>query len=153
MKSKGVSGYRILVVDDCPDTVEVICTLLGMLGHEPHGATSGLEAIDKVQRLDPAIVVMDLSMPGLDGYAVARRLRAHHGARPYLVALTGWGRPEDLLAATQAGFDELLVKPPDPDELRRVLDAAPIQRPLASSVRNARPPLPPAVSALRIKAS
>jgi len=150
MEVEGMSGYRILVVDDCPDTVEVVCMLLDVLGHEAHGATSGVQAIEMVDRLAPAIVLMDLSMPGLDGYAVAVRLRARRDPSLYLVALTGWGRPEDREAAVLAGFDDLLVKPPDAKDLRQMLLAARIERPERTTAASPSGQCAPDQSVLRI---
>lgn len=118
----GGGGYRILVVDDYPDTVEVVCTLLEVLGHEAHGASSGFEALAMVERLHPDIALIDLSMPLLDGYETAEQLRHRHGASPYLVALTGWGRPEDRIAARLSGFDEFVVKPAVSDALTQMLE-------------------------------
>ena len=117
----GRGGYRILVVDDHPDTVEVVCTLFMALGHEAYGATGGLEALEMVEAVDPSIVLVDLSMPIVGGIEVAERLRAKHGQRHYLVALTGWGGDEDRRAATLAGFDLYVVKPADGLILREVI--------------------------------
>lgn len=117
----GRGGCRILVVDDHPDTVEVVCTLFMALGHEAYGATGGLEALEMVQAVDPMIVLVDLSMPGMGGIEVAERLRAQHGTKPYLVALTGWGGDDDRRAATLAGFDLYVVKPADGMVLREVV--------------------------------
>ncbi len=118
---RGRGGYRILVVDDHPDTVEVVCTLFMALGHEAFGATGGLEALEMVEAVEPMIVLVDLSMPGMGGIEVAERLRAKHGAKHYLVALTGWGGDEDRRAATVAGFDLYVVKPADGLVLREVV--------------------------------
>lgn len=118
----GRGGYRILVVDDHPDTVEVVCTLFMSLGHDAYGATGGLEALELVESVDPLIVLVDLSMPGgMGGIEVAECLRAKHGAKHYLVALTGWGGEEDRQAATAAGFDLYVVKPADGLVLREVI--------------------------------
>ncbi|MBA3456882.1 MAG: response regulator [Deltaproteobacteria bacterium] len=117
----GRGGYRILVVDDHPDTVEVVCTLFLALGHEAYGATGGLEGLEMVEAVDPMIVVVDLSMPCLGGIELAERLRAKYGAKHYLVALTGWGGEEDRRDATLAGFDEYVVKPAMGNALCEVL--------------------------------
>lgn len=117
----GRGGFRILVVDDHPDTVEVVCTLFMTLGHEAFGAMGGHEALELVEAVDPAIVLVDLSMPCMGGIEVAERLRAKHSAKHYLVALTGWGGDEDRQAAQLAGFDQYVVKPADGIVLREVL--------------------------------
>jgi len=139
MEIESVSGYRILVVDDYPDTVDVVCTLLEVLGHEAHGASSGLDAIEKLERFAPAIALIDLSMPGLDGIAVAERVRARYGAEPYLVALTGWDRPQDRVDAYRAGFDEFIVKPAVTDVLRRIIDLFSLHKADRKKPRSARP--------------
>ncbi len=96
--------------------------LLKLLGGETEVAYDGPSAIDAVERFDPSVVLLDIGMPGMDGYEVARLLRQ----RPELdtlrlIALTGWGQMEDRLRTTEAGFDEHWVKPVDSSQLRALI--------------------------------
>ena len=135
----GRGGYRILVVDDHPDTVEVVCTLFMALGHEAFGATGGAAALEMVEAVDPTIVLLDLSMPVLGGIEVAKRLRAKHGAKHYLVALTGWGGDEHRLNATLAGFDQYVVKPAGGMILREAIIAYSMHAARLRARRRSRP--------------
>jgi two-component system CheB/CheR fusion protein len=116
---------RLLLVEDDPDIRGSLVGLLELDGHEVRAAAdgpAGLVALD-AGRVDA--VLLDIGLPGLDGYELARRIRARPGPVPYLVALTGYGRAEDRAAATAAGFDAHLTKPFGPDDLARVLAAVP----------------------------
>jgi len=109
---------RILVVDDNIDTALSVATLLKLAGHEVSLAHDGLAAIDAANTTRPEIVLLDIGLPGLDGYAVARTLRDNPelaGAK--LIAVSGYGQPEDRRRAHEAGFDEHLVKPVAFDKL------------------------------------
>jgi len=106
-------AQRVLVVEDNPDGREMLATVLRMLGHEVFEAATGTEAIDLAVRHVPAVVIIDIGLPDIDGYEVARRLRRRLGARLRLVALSGYGQPQDRARSTEAGFDEHLVKPVD----------------------------------------
>jgi CheY-like chemotaxis protein len=104
-------GRRILVVEDNPDLREMLQMLL-----EEHGATvtvacDGQEGIDRALAHRPEIVLVDIGLPVLDGYQVATRLRQELGAKPILVAVSGFGQLEDRRQALDSGFDEHLVKP------------------------------------------
>jgi len=117
---------RILIVEDDPDSRTALRCLLEMLGHEVFEAASGEQGIEMAVTRRPDVVLLDIAMPGMDGYEVARRIRsARGGHEPYLIALTGWDRREDERHARAAGFDEFVVKPPDPDRLEAILAAAP----------------------------
>ncbi len=117
-------GARILVVEDNADAREMLAMLLTLGGHEVHAARDGVEAIAMDRSRDPDIVFVDVGLPGLDGYEVARSLRAGpHGSERLLVALTGYGQPEDRQRALDAGFDDHLVKPVDPARLSGVIAA------------------------------
>jgi signal transduction histidine kinase len=111
---------RVLVVDDNEDAAQSIAILLGLWGYEATTAYDGNAALAAAADFDPDLVLLDLGLPGLDGCEVARRLRAG-GWRGLLVALTGYGRDEDRARAREAGFDRHLLKPVDPDALRRLL--------------------------------
>jgi signal transduction histidine kinase/ActR/RegA family two-component response regulator len=112
---------RVLVVDDNRDAADSLGVLLGFLGYVVEVAHDGLGALRAVERFRPALVLLDLGMPEMDGYEVARRLRAQpDGQGLVIVALTGWGQEEDRLRSRQAGFDHHLVKPTDIDALQRL---------------------------------
>jgi PAS domain S-box-containing protein len=113
---------RVLVVDDNPDAGDSLAMILEVLGAEVRVARSGAEAIDMFGAYLPSVVLLDIGMPGMNGYDVARALRtrfAEHDAT--LVALTGWGQEDDRRRAREAGFDHHLVKPADLDLLQHLL--------------------------------
>jgi CheY-like chemotaxis protein len=113
---------RILVVDDNHDAADTLGMLLETLGAVVEVAHGGQAALDILQHFEPDTVLLDIGMPGMDGYEVARRIRIlPRHARTLLVALTGWGQDQDYRLSRTAGFDHHLVKPPDIDELREVL--------------------------------
>jgi CheY-like chemotaxis protein len=113
---------RVLVVDDNADAALVLSMLVKKLGHEVRVAYDGLQAVAAAEQFNPHIVFLDLGMPGLDGCSAAQQIRQQPwGADMLLVALTGWGQDGDRLRTQQAGFDHHLVKPADPDALRRLL--------------------------------
>jgi signal transduction histidine kinase len=113
---------RVLVVEDNDDAREMLRNLLHLFGHEVHEACDGASGIEEARRVRPDAALIDIGLPGIDGYEVARRIRADvPGAR--LVALTGYGQPEDRDRALAAGFDVHLVKPVDPEQLQRLLAA------------------------------
>jgi CheY-like chemotaxis protein len=120
--ASGRKVRRILVVDDNVDGLETLATLLELSGHEVRTASDGPAALTAAAEFRPEVVLLDIGLPGMDGYEVARRLRANplfNGAR--LIALTGWGQDSDRDRSHDAGFDLHLVKPVDPAELQRVL--------------------------------
>lgn len=107
---------RILVVDDNADAADSLAMLLELEGHPVTAVYGALEAIEAAARLKPDIVFLDIGLPVMDGYEVARRLRQQAGElAPRLVALTGYGQAEDLKRSRQAGFDDHLVKPVTPE--------------------------------------
>jgi CheY-like chemotaxis protein len=116
------SGRRFLVVDDNVDAAGTLGLLLEMMGHTVSVAHSGEAALAAVKEFDPHIVVLDIGMPGMDGYEVARRLkdRTDLRRRPVLVAATGWGAESDRVRAMQAGFDRHLTKPIEVQELEAI---------------------------------
>jgi CheY-like chemotaxis protein/two-component sensor histidine kinase len=112
----------ILVVDDNKDAADVLAMLLKMEGHRVHVAYDGHSALQCAQREKPAVMVLDLGLPGMDGYELARHLRGHpQTTSATLIALSGYGQDEDRRRAREAGFDHHLVKPVDPQELGNVL--------------------------------
>jgi CheY-like chemotaxis protein len=115
---------RILVVDDNVDAAASLAMLLQLDGHATLVAHSGAEALAAVSRFAPECVFLDIGLPDLSGYDVARRLCSMPGLepRPRLIALTGWGQEEDRARSREAGFDAHLVKPVDPADLGAALD-------------------------------
>ena len=117
---------RILVVDDNKDAVDSLALLLGIAGQTVATARDGLEALTQVEQFAPEVIILDIGLPGLNGYEVARRIRAMPGQEGVvLVALTGWGQDDDRRRTEEAGFDHHLVKPVDFDALKRLLAGLP----------------------------
>jgi len=113
-REPGVSPARhILVVEDNHDGRETLCLLLELLGYEVEVAADGPEGVSKALTGHPEVVLIDIGLPRLDGYQVARQLRAALGPDVLLVAQTGYNRPEDRRLALEAGFDIHLCKPVD----------------------------------------
>jgi CheY-like chemotaxis protein len=115
------AGRSILIVEDNADARDALSVLLELEGHVVAAAGEGHQALELVRAKDPDIALVDIGLPGIDGYEVARRVRALDGRRPVLIALTGYGQPEDRRRASEAGFDGLLVKPVDPTALTTLL--------------------------------
>jgi len=116
---------RVLVVDDHDDSRAMLRLLLQQSGHETIEAMDGIEGVQLALTARPDAAVVDIGLPGIDGYEVARRLRKlPHGARLALIALTGYGQAEDKERALRAGFDEHLVKPLDAQRLEAALTLA-----------------------------
>jgi signal transduction histidine kinase/CheY-like chemotaxis protein len=114
---------RLLIVDDNQDSARSQAKMLRLLGHEVEVAFEGGEALRQVAAFRPDVVLLDLGLPGIDGYEVARRIRAMpEGREVLLVAQTGWGQDEDRRRTAAAGFDAHLVKPVELDALLRLLD-------------------------------
>ena len=112
---------RVLVVDDNRDAGDMLGMLLTSLQATVRTVHSGLEALATIDEFDPEVVLLDIGMPFMDGYEVARRIRARRGKNIRLIALTGWGQEEDVRRAERAGFDHHLVKPPDLEKLGKLL--------------------------------
>jgi PAS domain S-box-containing protein len=116
------NSRRILVVDDNRDAAESLGMLLEMSGCTVSIAFDGPQALMAIESFKPDIALLDIGMPGMDGYELARRIRSTHmGRNLILVALTGWGQADDKKRATEAGFDQHLTKPVDPDLLERIV--------------------------------
>jgi CheY-like chemotaxis protein len=117
-------ALRILVVEDNADGREMTRLLLELLGHEVLVAADGQEGVEKGLQWRPDVAVIDIGLPRLSGYEVARRLRRELGHEIFLITQTGYGRPEDRELAFAAGFDVHLTKPVDPVDLVNWLVAA-----------------------------
>jgi CheY-like chemotaxis protein len=116
------SARRVLVVEDNTDAREALTMLLEESGHDVRAAADGMEALSQAEQFTPDVVLLDIGLPGLDGYAVARQLRASpRSADALLVAITGYGQPEDRALARAAGFDYHLLKPVESTRLFELL--------------------------------
>jgi PAS domain S-box-containing protein len=121
----GTAPRRILLVEDSQDARDMLRMYLAQLGHQVYEAADGPSAVEAALRVLPDVALIDIGLPGVDGYEVARRIRATpDGRHLYLVAVTGYGQPKDRDQALAAGFDDYLVKPFDRDRLATLLGAA-----------------------------
>jgi two-component system, sensor histidine kinase len=125
---------RVLVVEDNADSREMLATSLRLAGHEVCEAADGPAGIEAAGSREPDVAIVDIGLPGVDGFEVARRIRAGTAGRTRLVALTGYGLPEDQQRAREAGFDAHVTKPVDPKVL--------LERLAALAGRDARRPAP-----------
>ena len=117
-------GRRVLVVDDNVDQVLMIATLLRQAGHTVESAYNGQDGLKLAQQWKPDVVLLDIGLPGLDGYEVARRIRADPAmAAMRLIATTGYGRDNDIARASEAGFDGHMIKPYNMDALESLIVA------------------------------
>jgi PAS domain S-box-containing protein len=116
-----VAARRILVIEDNDDAREMLALSLRLHGHATHEARSGREGVAVAERVAPDVVLVDIGLPDLDGYEVGRQLRALLGRRAFLLAITGYGQPEDRRRTEKAGFDVHLVKPVHPDAIQELL--------------------------------
>jgi PAS domain S-box-containing protein len=120
-RARACRRFRILVVDDNVDSAETMATLLRMEGHEVSTAHDGPKAVEGARRERPDVVLLDLGLPGLNGFQVCKALRAEGLAGTLVVAMTGYGQQEDRQRAREAGFDAFLVKPVALPVLREIL--------------------------------
>jgi signal transduction histidine kinase len=145
----GDTKRRVLIADDNRDALDSLTRLLQLSGHEVHAAADGLQALEAAARVRPDLMLLDIGMPGLNGYEVARRIRGFDwGRSAVLVALTGWGQDNDRRQSREAGFDTHWVKPLDSRKLAALLESLPAAA-SDSAVDGAEDPmLPGAVSVL-----
>jgi len=116
------TARRVLVVDDNEDAAEMLSMLLDIEGHDVRTAASGPAALEVIRTFAPEIAFLDIGMPGMDGFELARRLRADARlADILLVAVTGWGQDDDRRQSREAGFDAHLTKPVEPDAVREAI--------------------------------
>jgi CheY-like chemotaxis protein len=121
-----VAQKRVLVVDDNVDAAESLGLLLRLWGHDVRLAHNGPDVLRAAEDFRPAVVLLDIGLPGMNGFEVARRLRqGPAGRHAVLVALTGYGQEEDRRLAAEAGFDHHLTKPVDPERLQTLLGGQP----------------------------
>jgi len=127
-QERGAPRRRILVVDDNEDAATSLAMILALEGHQVEAVHTAHDALERAARLEPDVALLDIGLPGMDGYELAQRLRANpalEGIR--LVALTGYGQAEDKERAHAAGFDDHLVKPADFRALEQVLAASAVK--------------------------
>jgi CheY-like chemotaxis protein len=118
-------AVKVLIADDNRANREALASLLEAAGYDVWAAADGWDALMKAREERPALVISDVLMPRMDGYELARQIRALPGDKhPYLVAVTGYGLAEDRRRTREAGFDLHLVKPVDPAALAAVLARA-----------------------------
>jgi CheY-like chemotaxis protein len=124
-KAGTCARLRVLVVDDNLDAADTLVALLDMLGHNARVAHDGPQGLRMAQELKPDLVLLDIGLPGMSGYEVARAIRAGGTlARTVLIALTGWGGQSDQQQSQEAGFDQHLTKPVSLEALEQALGAA-----------------------------
>jgi len=120
--SASVIRRRVLVVDDNADAAQTLATVMRQLGHDVQVAGGGEEALRIAAGYRPEVILMDLGMPGMNGLETVRRLRQSDAKpAPYIIAVTGWGKPEDMAATREAGFDQHLMKPVDEQRLAELI--------------------------------
>jgi two-component system, chemotaxis family, CheB/CheR fusion protein len=123
-ETKTAPTRRILIVDDNEDSAESLTMLLNLAGHKTHTAYDGLDAIEMAATFRPDLILLDIGLPKLNGYEVARKIREQPwGQAIVVVALTGWGQEEDRRRSRDAGFNHHLTKPVDPLALTRLLSS------------------------------
>lgn len=119
------SSLRVLVVDDNVDAAQTLAMLVQLAGHEVRIAYDGPPALTLAQAFQPQVVLLDLNLPAMDGYEVARKLRERPETQEaVLAAVSGWGQPEDRRRSKDAGFDRHFVKPVDPNIITKLLSDA-----------------------------
>jgi signal transduction histidine kinase/ActR/RegA family two-component response regulator len=121
-EEEGERALDVLVVDDSKEAAQSLAYVLGRWGYEARVAYDGAAALERAKERRPDVVLLDIGMPGMDGYEVARQLRGREGGgKMVLVAVTGYGQDEDRRRAREAGFDYHMLKPVDPGDLKELL--------------------------------
>ena len=120
---RAVKGkLRVLIADDDRDMVATLAAILNDEGHTVREVYRGTEVLRLIEEFDPDVALVDIGMPGMSGYEVAREVRQTHDKRPMLVAITGWKKPSDRILARLVGFDHHLPKPFEARDLLDLLD-------------------------------
>jgi CheY-like chemotaxis protein len=128
---------RVLVVEDSVDSAEMLRMLVDLLGHDVRVAHNGFAALSIFDEFRPDVVLLDIGLPGMNGYDVAREMRRRSDTLLHLVAITGWGQDEDRRRAREAGFDRHITKPADPELLEQILAQARTLTTVAPATRHA----------------
>ena len=113
---------RVLIADDDRDMVATLAAILNDEGHTVREVYRGTEVLRLIEQFDPDVALVDIGMPGMSGYDVAREVRETHDKRPMLIAITGWKKPSDRILARLVGFDHHLPKPFEARDLLNLLD-------------------------------
>lgn len=114
--------FKILVVDDNPDSALSMAMMLSIMGHDTRTAHDGESAVATAESFLPDVVLLDIGLPKLNGYEVAQRIRGSAwGASMYLIAVTGWGQDEDRQRSSEVGLNQHMVKPVEPAALEKLL--------------------------------
>jgi CheY-like chemotaxis protein len=116
-----IQGTHVLIVDDNQDAADSMALLVELNGAVVRVAYSAEQGLDLIAESPPDVVLLDIGMPGLNGYEACRRIRAKYGHRITLIAVSGWGQDADKQLALNAGFDAHLTKPADPESLERTI--------------------------------
>jgi len=117
-----MSSRTVLIVDDYKDSADSLASLLRMFGHEVHIAYDGLEALELAEEFQPDVVLLDITLPRLNGFSVVRRLRkSPWGVCTKVIGVSGWSDSKTITSAKRAGFDAYRVKPIQPDELLHLI--------------------------------
>jgi CheY-like chemotaxis protein len=118
-------GKRVVLVEDNEDSRETLQLLLQNAGYEVFTAADGESGLELIRRVQPDTAIVDIGLPSMDGFELARQVRSDGTSGIHLVALTGYGQAADHTAALQAGFDEHIVKPLDTEAIARLMRNAP----------------------------
>jgi CheY-like chemotaxis protein len=120
------AGKRILVVDDNSDAAESIAVFMRIEGHEVKTVTDAMQALSCIEVFAPQVAIIDIGLPGMNGYELATSIRANKALRtPVMIALTGYGQAEDFDRSREAGFDHHFVKPADLKSIQNAIDTEP----------------------------
>jgi PAS domain S-box-containing protein len=116
-----LAGVKVIIVDDNQDAADSMALLVSLEGAEVETVYSALDGLELIAKQKPDVVLLDIGMPGLNGYEACKRIRAEHGSGIVLIAVSGWGQEADKKQAMSAGFDAHLTKPADPEALARTV--------------------------------
>jgi PAS domain S-box-containing protein len=123
LAQSALAGLRVLIVDDNHDAADSMALLVQLEGAETRVVYAAEPALELIESFDPQVVLLDIGMPVVDGYEACRRIRARHGRRHALIAVSGWGQDGDKKLAEAAGFDSHLTKPAEPEALHQLVRA------------------------------